>query len=86
VGAGIGMGFINASYEATGIQSVKEDSMNTVFAWNAGLGYAYVFNENLSVDLAYRFVGLGHNETTIDDVKLGTSPYATVYALLAHLK
>jgi opacity protein-like surface antigen len=92
IGAGAGIGFINSNYDASlnvtnvggvGIASVSK--MNSVFAWNVGLGCSYAFNENFSADLAYRFVGLGRNETSEtvlgQEVQLTTSPYANEISL-----
>ncbi|WP_297217138.1 outer membrane beta-barrel protein [uncultured Desulfovibrio sp.] len=86
IGAGVGMAFINSKYEVEmdgWSDSVQET--NTVFAWNAGVGCAYAFTDNLSADLAYRFVGLGYTETekTFDGVKtsLGHAPYANEFSL-----
>jgi opacity protein-like surface antigen len=84
IGAGIGMGFVNSSYDAKGyvngqeIASGSDSKRNTVLAWNAGLGCSYAFNENVSADLAYRFVGLSYYEP-VDG--LGMSPYANEFSL-----
>ena len=87
VGAGLGLGFINSKYEieVAGLGSESTTSMNTVFAWNAGAGVSYAFTDNISADLAYRFVGLGYSETekTIlgEKQKLGMAPYANEFSL-----
>jgi opacity protein-like surface antigen len=98
IGAGVGLGFINNHYkfgfsgdpllpvpEKVSSDSVSMNNMNTVFAWNVGAGCSYAFNENFSADLAYRFVGLGYNETSKtfygQKVKIGTSPYANEFSL-----
>ena len=87
VGAGLGVGFINSKYEieVAGLGSESTNSMNTVFAWNAGAGVSYAFTDNISADLAYRFVGLGYSETekTIlgEKQKLGMAPYANEFSL-----
>lgn len=95
IGAGVGLGFINNHYKFSGDtqipipeqypSSVSMNNMNTVFAWNVGAGCSYAFNENFSADLAYRFVGLGYNETSKtfygQKVKIGTSPYANEFSL-----
>ncbi|MDR2055305.1 MAG: outer membrane beta-barrel protein [Desulfovibrio sp.] len=84
IGAGIGVGFINSSYDVSGylngqkLGSVSESKQNSVFAWNAGIGCSYAFNENVSADLAYRFVGLGYYEPADG---LGMSPYANEFSL-----
>jgi opacity protein-like surface antigen len=93
VGAGLGMGFINSRYEVTGsvpaigVENFHDtyNSTDTVFAWNTGLGCSYAFSENVSADLAYRFVGLGYHETSENvyetDIKAGMSPYANEVSL-----
>jgi len=98
IGGGIGMGFINNSYKAEvpalaqigmSAEYMSKSTLNTVFAWNIGLGCAYAFTENFSLDLAYRFVGLGYNEVTArtpawlgsEKAKIGTSPYAHEFSL-----
>ena len=87
IGGGIGMGFIQSKYEvnAPGLSDSYNET-NTVFAWNAGAGVAYAFTDNISADLAYRFVGLGYseNEKTIDGFgkqKVGMAPYANEFSL-----
>ncbi len=90
IGGGLGLGFIQSEYEisASGAGmsgSGSENFTNTVFAWNAGAGVAYAITDNLSADLAYRFVGLGYheNEKTIEGVKakVGMAPYANEFSL-----
>lgn len=88
VGAGVGMGFLRSKYEIEipGVGSESTTEMKTVFAWNAGAGVSYAFTDNISADLAYRFVGLGYseNEKTIDGFgkqKVGMAPYANEFSL-----
>lgn len=86
VGAGLGMGFIQSKYEyAEPGFSKSLNETNTVFAWNAGAGVAYAITDNLSADLAYRFVGLGYheNEKTVEGAKfkVGMAPYANEFSL-----
>jgi opacity protein-like surface antigen len=91
IGAGIGVGFINNTYKGfvsgygVELDLYSKTKMNAVFAWNVGVGCSYAFTENVSVDLAYRFVGLGYNEVSarplIDKTKIGTSPYANEFSL-----
>jgi opacity protein-like surface antigen len=97
IGGGLGMGFINVSYkgEATAVGPVigrvttnqTDGKLNTVFAWNVGAGCSYAVTENFSLDLAYRFVGLGYNEVSGrariigDRLKVGFSPYANEFSL-----
>ncbi|MDR0239774.1 MAG: outer membrane beta-barrel protein [Deltaproteobacteria bacterium] len=94
IGGGLGMGFIHNSYKAEfpllaqlGMdpEYISKSKLNTVFAWNFGAGCSYAFTENFSLDLAYRFVGLGYNEMSAtawgEKVKIGTSPYAHEFSL-----
>lgn len=91
IGAGLGMGFIDNKYTVSGNEDgqggeFSKSKMNTVFAWNVGLGASYAFTENISADLAYRFVGLGENEVSTwsnggDKIKLTTHPYANEFSL-----
>ena len=94
IGGGLGMGFINNSYKgemtitvppsSLTMETFSKNKLNTVFAWNIGAGCSYAFTENFSLDLAYRFVGLGYNQvsdrvsaaTGGEKIKIGTSPYA----------
>lgn len=59
--------------------------MQTVFTWNAGAGVAYAITDNLSADLAYRFVGLGYHEREKTvfgrEYKIGMAPYANEFSL-----
>ncbi|SCM70627.1 outer membrane beta-barrel protein [Desulfovibrio sp. 86] len=86
IGGGIGMGFIQSKYEvnAPGLSDSYNET-NTVFAWNAGAGVAYAITDNLSADLAYRFVGLDYheNDKTVDGqkFKVGMAPYANEFSL-----
>lgn len=87
IGAGVGLGFLSSKYEyeAFGFSKSTTD-LQTVFAWNAGVGCSYAITDNLSADLAYRFVGLGYSETEksiIGGVKhsVGMAPYANEFSL-----
>jgi opacity protein-like surface antigen len=70
-GAGMGLAFIKtkASVGAEfGLAFISESgstgsSTSTNFAWNIGTGVAYDINEALSLDLGYRFAGLGEAKT-----------------------
>ncbi|MEG2172318.1 MAG: acyloxyacyl hydrolase [Desulfovibrionaceae bacterium] len=79
IGAGAGLGFISNKYTEyrDGNEVDSRNKMNTVFAWNVGVGASYAFNENISADLGYRFVGLGENK--VDGLK--TNPYANELSL-----
>ena len=67
VSAGAGLAFIHSEYTHTyhptvftrgGSTSVSDDFTN--FAWNVGAGIAYKINDNVSVDLGYRYLNLGN--------------------------
>lgn len=90
IGAGLGMAFLHSSY--SGVLSAGGASIGTSynkqttnFAWNAGAGCSYAFNDNFSADVAYRFVGMGASEasTTYAGVKIKTenAPYANEFML-----
>lgn len=86
IGAGLGMGIVYNKYKVEspyGEWSV--DDYHTVFAWNAGAGCAYAITENLSADLAYRFIGLGYSETEAtvfnQTQKIGMAPYINEFSL-----
>jgi outer membrane autotransporter protein len=82
IGAGLGMGFIKTKYKASGYDYADPDdpwtestgSKNvTNFAWNVGAGLGYDFTENWTMDIGYRFVGLGSVKTKTysgDDYKV----------------
>jgi len=72
LGAGLGMAFINSKgsgkvwEQSDGEEDVTLSygaKLNTNFAWNVGAGVAYAVNEAISVDLGYRFAGLGKART-----------------------
>ena len=75
LGGGLGMGFINTRYEidVPGTFNATKSKSNTVFAWNLGAGVAYAFNENISADLGYRYLGLGENDVKWQGVKLNST-------------
>lgn len=82
IGGGLGMGFIRTDYEFNdGARNFSKSETNTVFAWNVGLGCAYAFNDNISADLAYRYVGLGENEVKAWNAKLNTMGGAHEFSL-----
>jgi opacity protein-like surface antigen len=51
--------------------SMKKKS-STNFAWNLGAGVGYAFTDNISLDVGYRFTGVGEGETKNTDTS-GTS-------------
>lgn len=88
IGGGLGLGFIKTKYTADVDGDGDSGSLtqhDTVFAWNLGAGCSYAFTENLSADLAYRFVGLGYTDVSkrADDnkVSIGSTPYANEFSL-----
>lgn len=88
VGAGLGVAFMNTKYTVNGVpdagdnvELLSKSKMSTNFAWNVGLGCSYAFNENFSVDLAYRFVKLGQTEVEKNDMSLKTNPYSNEFSL-----
>ena len=90
IGAGLGLGFIRSKYEvsvkADGLDASKSvNDTKTVFAWNVGAGVSYAVTDNLSADLAYRFLGLGYSQTEKTfygyPAKIGMAPYANEFSL-----
>ncbi len=71
VGAGIGMAFLNTKGDIGGWDDTAGDGTSgstgsrtvTNFAWNVGAGVGYDITENFTVDLGYRFAGLGEAQT-----------------------
>lgn len=71
VGFGLGLAFINSKGSASYYDDRNSDiynisssrKNNTNFAWNIGAGVAWAFTERCSLDLGYRFVGLGKTQT-----------------------
>jgi len=72
IGAGIGMGFIGTKGSERGYDvNDPDDSWGgstgsktvTNFAWNVGAGLGYDITDNWSLDVGYRFVGLGSVKT-----------------------
>ena len=61
---GVGLGGSSIKY------SVEDHSdRNNRFAWQIGVGTAYAFTPNISADLGYRFVDLGHMSRNHDGAK-----------------
>jgi opacity protein-like surface antigen len=88
IGTGAGMGLMQNRYRlylnnnGRKLYDGMKDKRNTVFAWNVGAGCSYSLNENFSLDLAWRFVGLGRNDTVIGGGhKLGMSPRANEFSV-----
>lgn len=76
VGAGIGMAF---NYMGADIgwegDSRSYDDWSTNLAWQVGAGVAYSFNENVAVDVAYRYLDLGYTEVSTSYGSVGIRPY-----------
>lgn len=72
LGAGLGLGIIKTKFKSSGHDATDpSDSWSsdtgsknvTNFAWNLGAGLGYDFTDNWTLDLGYRFVGLGSVKT-----------------------
>lgn len=69
IGAGAGMGFIRTKLRYNGEDAAftwgASTGSKTVtnFAWNVGAGVGYDITDNWTVDVGYRFVGLGSVKT-----------------------
>ncbi|MDR2819911.1 MAG: outer membrane beta-barrel protein [Desulfovibrio sp.] len=82
LGAGAGVGFIRSKFTASaGLANDSETYSQTVFAYNVGAGVSYAFTDNVSADLAYRFLGLTYNEINDGDVRISSTPYANEVSL-----
>jgi opacity protein-like surface antigen len=73
VGGGFGMASIKADgrydreYYGRSYSEKYGAKSTTNFAWNIGGGVAYKVNEQFSLDLGYRFAGLGKAKTKVSD-------------------
>jgi len=67
IGLGLGLAFIksegNWEQPSLGFSGTYDAKRLTNFAWNIGAGVAYNFSDSFSMDLGYRFAGLGKAET-----------------------
>jgi opacity protein-like surface antigen len=80
VGAGLGIGIIRNKFSGSGWNPGDGDwsenfgsKTTTNFAWNVGAGLGYDINDSWTVDLGYRFVGLGSVKTsTFSEASSGT--------------
>lgn len=81
IGAGLGLAFINSKGKLTyDDYSSYDDSFslsasrktNVNLAWQIGAGVNYAFNENVSIEAGYRFMGLGSAETKTHKLSDGT--------------
>jgi opacity protein-like surface antigen len=90
VGGGIGLAIIKSKYELevdTGMGSYSDsfNDTNTSLAYNLGLGCSYDFNDSITADLAYRFVGTSYHETDKNlfgsKIGVGMANYANEFSL-----
>ena len=87
VGAGLGMAFNYTGFDITANNGdkISMDDRTASFAWNAGAGVSYAFNDRFALDASYRFVGLGYNEvsTTYNGQRyeIGSNPYNNEFML-----
>jgi len=65
VGGGIGIAFVSAEakVKSGGLNVNLDADRQSNFAWNIGAGVAYAFNDNISLDLAYRYAQFGAAKT-----------------------
>lgn len=61
LGAGLGMSFLSMKGSDRGNSFGTHEENN--FAWNLGLGCAYILTEGISLDLGYRYADLGEART-----------------------
>ncbi|WP_272680176.1 outer membrane protein [Providencia sp. PROV032] len=50
-----------------GYDSLSKSKTNSNFAWSLGLGSQYAINDNLSLDLSYRFLDAGKSDVSYKD-------------------
>ena len=67
IGVGAGMAFLTTKGSGMGLSTCCTE---TVPAGQAGLGLSYAFNDNVSVDMGYRFVLMGDVDTSCDSIRL----------------
>jgi len=79
LGGGLGLAFIrakgnygwdsfNGGVPTGASESISMGAKSTVnFAWNIGAGAAYAINNNISLDMGYRFAGLGGAKSKWND-------------------
>ncbi|MDR1856522.1 MAG: outer membrane beta-barrel protein [Desulfovibrio sp.] len=89
VGAGVGMGLLRTQYKfdfdyAGYASSDSVTQWDAVFAYNIGAGAYYNFNDNLAVDLGYRFLGTTYNKVNLDVVGGAAGQLKTGTALYSH--
>lgn len=77
IGAGLGLafnylGFDTEYYNGDGYSM---DDRQTNFAWQVGAGVAYAINENIAVDVAYRYLDLGYTQVDSHYTDAGIRPY-----------
>ncbi|MDR2124101.1 MAG: outer membrane beta-barrel protein [Desulfovibrio sp.] len=67
VGAGLGTAFVTSKLKGKDVEDnewhVTGAKTKTNFAWNVGTGVGFDFTDNITLDVGYRFVGLGAAKT-----------------------
>jgi opacity protein-like surface antigen len=68
VGAGLGMAFVTSNFKGRDDEDgewvrIVGAKTKTNFAWNVGAGVGLDFTDNITLDVGYRFVGLGSAKT-----------------------
>ena len=68
---GGGIGYAKTKFSATHWEIGTETSSHTNFAWQIGGGIAYAVNDNVSIDVGYRYVDYGKIDKITDIVSYG---------------
>ncbi|MDR1463263.1 MAG: porin family protein [Azoarcus sp.] len=68
VGVGLGLAYINATGRATapGAPSVHTSLKGVASAYNAAVGVAWSLNDSLSLDVAYRYLGINVDKIDLE--------------------
>ena len=56
----------NTTYAEPKVNNLSGKSKNN-FAWNIGAGFRHSFNDNITLDLGYKYLDFGTNQTTLKD-------------------
>lgn len=76
-GGGIGAGGYGVNPSISFGNDVIIGSTMTAFAWQAGGGVLYAFNERITLDLGYRFYSVGPGNSTLQLIGNGTPVEST---------
>ncbi|EMT6382780.1 outer membrane protein [Providencia rettgeri] len=60
---------VSYSSNVTDVDSYSKSKTATNFAWSLGVGTQYMFNENLALDLSYRYLDAGKSDISYIDSK-----------------